>query len=346
MQLGVYDGTTIYHSVASSLGKMLEEVIHGRPVIAAHGPLYSDDPAKDRLAPFVNSAERSGWKVDEGDGLAPDHVMAAVLQDRWGSAVKALDSIEDQGEILDWSRAGLVLELGSRWGITIRGRGQVHPVPKLRGSTTGRFGYEGTYVGAWRWNPLTIPENERQFVVPSDVGRKIAVIDFRGIDVCSMISLSPGLRDRYGEIDDPHVRTAELLLGHFPTKQVRDAVKEETFIYAYGGETVLERLFDEAIPELRVFRKMEPGEAGRKVQERSARTFRSALSEALPSLIRTECRPMFVVHDELVLDVLEGREQMAMETLDLMERGASRSSGIRHVAGITWGRDYSEAKAK
>lgn len=337
MRLGDLGGAPLFHDVEGSFGEMLRLALDDRPVIAALGPLYPEDPARELLAPFARASAAVGWSSAEAPGWALEEAQRLRC-----AAVPAAPV--DVRELVEWTRAGLVLELGARWGVRVVGAGTLHPHPRLRGGITGRFGYEGAPLpGGKRWNPLTIPRTERHLVVPAGPDRMIAAIDFRAMDLCAMLGIVPGLRERYGDVAD-HVRTAELILPNEPiSPAVRDVVKRQFFVHAYGGESELRGLFEERIPELGHLRRMEPGEAGRLVQTSSARAFRAALSRALPLLTDPDCRPMFAVHDEITLDALCGAEDRAMGILKAMEAGASEG-GVVHTARWRWGKTYLEAK--
>ena len=341
MRLGDLEGAELFHDVDGSFGEMLRLALEDRPVIAALGPLYAEDPARELLAPFVRASTAVGWP----SAAAPDWALAeARALRRAAASAVPVHGTSHIRELVEWTRAGLVLELGSRWGIRVIGAGILHPQPRLRGGVTGRFGYEGASLPkGGRWNPLTIPRAERHLVVPSAPDRLLAAIDFRAMDLCAMLGIVPGLRERYGGAAD-HERTAGLILPNQPlSPAVRDVVKRQFFVHAYGGESELRELFEARIPELEHLRRMPPGEAGRLVQTASARTFRAALSRALPLLTSPACRPMFTVHDEITLDALCGAEDLVMGILKAMEAGASEG-GVVHTARWRWGKTYLEAK--
>ncbi len=342
VELGTIAGATIFHDVAGSLGVMLERALVNHPVIAALGPIYEIDPAHETLVPFLKTAATTGWTIADERGLAPRRVLEMARELRFSAAVNGI--VGDISALVDWTRAGVVLELGSHWGITLCGVGNVHPKPRLKGSVTGRFGYEGVISpGRAKWNPMTIPSDDRWRVVPSGPGRRIVVIDFRAMDLCSMVCLVPELREQY-KTDVTHERTARILISRDPEPNEISTIKRETFTYAYGGTTLLADAFYTRFPGLAALHQMPKGEAGRMVQERSAVTFRAALSRALPALISPECRPMFTVHDELVLDVTDRRSDLAERVCDLMEEGATEATGVVHTVRLSWGNDYESAK--
>jgi hypothetical protein len=225
-----------------------------------------------------------------------------------------------------------VLEVASRIGIPLREGTRAHVKWKLRGTVTGRFGVESGGL-----NPLVIPRDQRQRIVPGGRDRSVVALDFRAMDLCSIISLFPALSDSYGGVGDGdlHGRTAELVGVD------REVAKKELFVFAYGGHSSCERQFAERMPD--VFRERGP-ELARRVQERSATAFKAGLSRALPLLVGDFVRPMFTVHDELVLDVLSERLDDVSGVVQAMEQGASERIGRPYSVGMKVGANYAEAK--
>jgi len=340
------DGRPIYHDIQGSFNELLRSALEEDPIGVALGPLYKEDPALELIAPFFRSARESGWSVPPAQ-LAPDWIVERASALRAEEASRTLKEM-DPDDLNDWTRAGIVLEIASRRGFRHRKHGMIHTRWKLNGTVTGRFGVEpGSF------NPMVMDAEERGMIVPRDAGRKIVVIDFRGIDVCSMILACPdhGLRELYAGSADPHARTAELLFGE-SGDELREIAKSQIFTYAYGGQTPLKEDFEKKIPPLRAIRSMQPhGEGARFIQKTSARAFRAALSHILPSVIWPDISPMFAVHDELVLDVAEDCDDCIAYIVEDMSAGATRriageNPGIRYSASITWGSTYGEAKEK
>lgn len=320
----------VYHSVRDEFWTLAKSALKPgeRPAVAALGPIYEVDPAAELLAPFIRSAQEAGLDPSAVPYLAPEWVTRASHQVResrfslWGLQA----SERDWRDVHDWTRAGLVLEIASRIGIPLRNGSRVHVRWKMKGTVTGRFGVE-----QGSWNPLTIAEKDRDRIVPSAPDRRIAVLDFRAMDACSIVSLFPSLEDRYGDATDLHGRTAELIGID------RDVAKKELFVFAYGGRSQYEDRFAKHLPEIMVRR---GAELARRVQETSAIAFRAGLSRALPLLFGDETRPMFAVHDELVLDVV----QSPLPVLVALEQGASDRIGRPYTVGVKIGNDYGEAK--
>ncbi len=331
---------------------MLRRALRDEPVIAAHGPLYEEDPAEQLLAPFRRTARETGWRLQDERWLAPQSVLdkAQDLRDR--AAVAASSSLGFDHyvtDLVDWARAGLVLEIGRRYGIPVTGRGLLRPDWRLKGTVTGRFGCEAVRSedgsDRWHFNPLSLGPDDRWRVHPSDAVRRIAVLDFKAMDLCSMVSLVPGLRERYQEgMQDMHSHTLRLLGGSWGDPGLRDAVKEQLFIHAYGGESVIRRELETSIPELDWLRALPHGEGARAVQARSALVFRAALSRVLPELTGFHHRPMFVVHDELVLDCSEIGCDLIRDVVGLLEAGAAARVGVQYRVGVSTGYTYEEAK--
>lgn len=323
------DEYDVYHSVRDDFWPLITAVVRtgSKPAVAALGPIYPVDPAADTLAPFIRSAEQAGF--DPGmKHLTPDWVDEKVRFLRESTfSLWGLDASEqDWRDAHDWTRAGLALELASRHGIPLRNGSRVHVRWKMRGTVTGRFGVE-----QGSWNPLTIPERDRDRIIPSDPKRWVAVLDFKAMDACSLVSLFPSLEDRYGGTDDLHARTAELIGVD------RDVAKKELFVFAYGGRSPYEERFSRNLPEVLAAR---GADLARRVQETSAIAFRAGVSRALPLLYGEDVRPMFAVHDELVLDVVSS----PLPVLVALEQGASERIGRPYTVGMRMGKDYSEAK--
>ncbi len=341
----------VYHSVRESFGPLLRATLVGEKVSAALGPMYDTDPGEKHLAPFIRSAKESGLDPEwlEGSSLAPSWVLERVKGIRIGRVdgwnMDALD--KDWEEAVEWTRAGLVLEIASRRGIHLSDGLMAHVKWKMKGTVTGRFGVE-----AGGYNPLVIARerNEgrgqyalwRSRIVPSGPNREIATIDFRAMDLCSMIAVTPGLAEKYQGTTDLHGRTAEIVGID------RDVAKIELFIHAYGGRSKYAKEFEARLPELRWIHGSSKEEASANaclVQKTSARAFRAALSKALPLLTGEDIRPMFTVHDELTLDVLRGHKDGLSLVTKALEEGASERIGVPYTVGMSIGRNYAEAKA-
>ncbi len=338
----------VYHDVRTDFGTLLRDALTEKSSVSAMGPIYGSDPAENLLAPFVRSAKQSGWNIVAEHDLAPSWILEKAKDLRTAAARPEISGIE-QRDAVDWTRAGLVLEIARRRGIHMSGRGVLHVNWKMRGTITGRFGAETLHGtsgvdGDWNFNPMSLAEKDRVRIRPSDACRHIAVIDFRAIDVCSMIALIPGLAGRYGDHPDPHTRTAELVFGDASR---REEAKEKIFVYAYGGtlEPELASLFKNGLPEIaNVTRKLEHGQFPRAVQSTSALAFRAALSRALPHFVSEHYIPMFTVHDEVVLDVSEVGIDRISDVTKALEEGASQRIGRPYRVGVRTGYTYQEAK--
>lgn len=340
-------GIPVWHDCHTDFPEMLRRALRNEPIAAAHGPIYVDDPAAEIMLPFVRSCHESGWRNLNERDLAPRWVLERA------NAIRSMaiptdgitcDEIED---VVRWTRAGLVHEISSIRGINLVGRGVVHPRWRLRGTVTGRFGCVPVRGDGWTFNPLSLGSPDRARVRPSDAVREIAVLDFRAMDLCSMFSIVPGLRERYGSCDDPHSMTARIITGEIDLESnVRSLIKEQLFVHSYGGESVLRAEFDSRLPELGWLRNMPPGEGARLVQSRSAMIFRAALSEALPLLVGDHIIPMFTVHDEVVVDCSDiGLGMVRSQLVPALERGAALASGgITYRVGLSVGYTYAEAK--
>lgn len=340
-------GTPIWHDCRTGFGDMLRRALVDRPVIAALGPIYDKDPAEDLLAPFHRSSRETGWTLEES-GSVPESFLerARTLRTAAIDVVGArLESLH--ADLIDWARAGLVLEIARRRGIEVAGRGMMRPNWKLNGTVTGRFGCEPVHGKdsegrSWAFNPLSLGPDDRWRIRPSDAIREIAVLDFRGMDVCSMISIVPGLFEIYNGHPDPHQRTAEL------TGLTREEAKLGFLSWAYGAalEPRLIDAFVKAFPPVRQFtRGMEHGDFPRMVQMTSALAFRAALSRALPLLVTENHIPMFAVHDELTID----SSPLGLDRIDsvvkALESGASDRIGVPYRVGVSTGYTYADAKS-
>jgi hypothetical protein len=324
---------TVFHSVREDFGPLMRSAfkIVEKPAIAALGPIY-DDPAAAVLAPFIRSAKEAGFDPDSVRVLAPKWALEKAQMLRATSVLEwgATASERSWDDVHDWTRAGLVLEIASRLGIPLRNGTKVHVRWKLKGTVTGRFGVEhGSF------NPLTISREHRSRIVADGPGRDVVALDFRAMDLCSIISLFPALQDRYAGAEDPHARTADLVGID------REVAKKELFVFAYGGHSSYQSQFSERLPELVPVR---GADLARRVQEKSALAFRAGLSRALPHLFGGHVRPMFTVHDELVLDVERDHIRDVDLVIQALEQGASERNGVPYSVGMKVGRDYAEAK--
>lgn len=340
MKLGETGGHAFYHSVRGSTTPLLKASLTGegdcsRNVIACLGPIYENDPAAEVMAPFYRSLREIGVIDPEEVSLhavAPDPVLRRAHEKRWKWVEWWENEMSPQelADAVDWTRAGLVLEIASRLGIPLREGTKAHVRWRMRGTVTGRFGVE-----SGGFNPLVIPRDQRRRVVPDGPDRSIVALDFRAMDLCSMLSLFTALRPRYEGTTDLHERTAELVGVN------RDVAKKELFVYAYGGHSSYEREFQRALPELDPLR---GPDLAREIQKRSATAFKAGLSRALPLLFNGEVRPLFAVHDELTLDALSERLDDAAGVAKAMEQGASDRMGVAYSVGMQVGRSYEEAK--
>jgi len=350
----------VWHDCRSGFGEMLRRALLGSPVIAALGPLYHVDPAEAIVAPFARSAVETDWIITS-EQLVPLETMERVRALRDSECIRSFDRLKQGGsplwfeggsqvvsDLVHWARAGLVLEIAHLRGINVLERGLLHPIWKLRGTATGRFGVEparGTCPDGTRWtfNPLSLGPDDRIRIRPNGPDRKICVIDFRGMDVCSMISLVPGLSETYAGSTDHHQRTSEL------TGLSRDDAKLYFLSWAYGASLSrsISDVFDRTFPMVREFiRGMEHGEFPRTVQAVSSLAFRSALSEALPLLVGDDVVPMFTVHDELVIDCNAVGLESVPGLIIALETGASNRIGVPYRVGLSSGQTYDEAKSK
>lgn len=327
----------------------MEDHLSGsQQAMAADRIIYEKDPASSFLDPFRRSQDYSGYGPLDPEALAPKWALerADEIRNDLGSYLLESKAVNIQSAIR-CTRALLVHVIASKAGWRFDGE-IFHPDWWANGTETGRFGVSSfKRIRASRVrsiSPHRIWEEDRCFVVPSAPDRQIAVLDFKAMDLGSMISMVPELLQRYqslGPITDLHQRTAELL-GENVT---REQAKLELFRHAYGGKSELAQLFRDRIPELVWFSSEPAANAGRAVQTKSSEVFKSALSRALPLLTSLEAVPMFTVHDELVLDVEGGRNGAvwASEVAHEMERGAAELGSPCKVE-VKIGSDYGAAK--
>lgn len=344
MKLGFsYAGADVYHSVREDFGDLLRGALNSERVISAMGPFYSEDPARDVLAPFQRSARETRWSIQSEKDLAPDEILEKVRQVRTVAGVQGVQGITDPNEPLDWTRAGLVLEIARRRGVKFVGRGTAHFDWKMRGTVTGRFGCETHREPGWSVNPLSMGEEDRRRLVPSDATRMIAVFDFKAMDVCSMGVIIPEFAKVLGDHPDPYTRIKEA--AHLSA--ARDVVKLNFLTWAYGGkiDPSLQIVFEHDLWQVGNYvAGLQHGEFPRKVQATSAIAFRAALSRALPLLTDIHFIPMLTVHDELALDVSEVGLDRLGEVSKALEEGASQRLGRPYRVGIKTGYTYEEAK--
>jgi hypothetical protein len=320
----------VHHSVREDFGQLLRAALHGTPVYAAFGPIYAVDPAEAMLAPFIRSAKEAGMDPDLMciQELVPQQFIEKITFLRRNAVVTWTGIWRD---IEHWTRAGLVLETASRRGVHFKEGTKAHVRWRMRGTMTGRFGVE-----PGGFNPMVIPREQRARIVPSAAERAVVVIDFRSMDLSSMVSVVPGLAERYAGAQDLHSRTADLV------GIARDIAKKELFVHAYGGHSSYAEQFEKHLPELT---SRKGADLARLVQTTSATAFKAGLSMALPLLVDGNIRPMFTVHDELTLDVLNEALPTVRHVSKAMEDGASERIGVPYTTGSSVGRNYSEAKA-
>ncbi|HEU5118651.1 MAG TPA: hypothetical protein VFT74_18785 [Isosphaeraceae bacterium] len=333
-------GTPVHHDVRGSFGELLREALSGRTIGVALGPLYQEDPASELLRPFRRSAIEAGYSgLLSDEELAPDEVLEKARTARsaaiWGKDVGPLDEFDD------WARAGLVLEIARRRGIHVGGRGVLHVDWRLNATVTGRFGAETVRGHGWAFNPLSMGPEDRKRVWPSDHTRQVAVLDFKAMDVCSMIAVVPGLAELFMGHPDPYQRVADV------TGLSRDTAKLTFLTWAYGGVVdphVLGRLHQHFRPVHEFTKELPHGDFPRMVQTVSAIAFRAALSKALPLLTGIDYIPMFTVHDELTIDVSERAVGRVSEVAEAMSSGATDRIGFPYRVGVSTGYTYAEAK--
>lgn len=319
----------VHHSVREDFGQLLRGALHGNQVYAALGPVYHTDPAELMLAPFIRSAKESGLDPDTLciEQLVPKQFIDKITLLRRNAVVTWTGIWRD---VEHWTRAGLVLETAARRGIPLREGTKAYVKWKMRGTMTGRFGVE-----PGGFNPMVISCEHRGRIIPSAPERAIVVIDFRSMDLSSMLSIVPGLAERYAGVSDLHSRTAELV------GIARDVAKKELFVHAYGGHSAYAKQFEERLPELTA---KKGADLARLVQTTSATAFKAGLSKALPLLVDGDVRPMFTVHDELTLDVLNEALPTVRHVSKAMEDGATERIGVTYTTRSSVGRDYAEAK--
>lgn len=341
------EGGAVYHCAHESFAALLSLTLRGKAAVAALGPIYHRDPAADILRPFLRSAEETRWPVD-AQTLAHDQIKERARRVRIEAIPAATFLFPDDPdlvELIDWTRSGLLLEVCRARGVMLSRRGLVRVPWRLRGTVTGRFGVEPVRGDGWTFNPLSLGPKDREEIVPNGPGRLISVLDFRAMDLCSMISFVPGLSARYGEAEDLHARTAQLLGISGEPDVCRRMVKEQVFVHAYGGQSTLHDSFEARLPELSWLRDKPHGDGARLVQTQSARAFRAALSRALPLLLGEEVRPMFTVHDELALDHSEECSDRVAMVASAMAEAASQRIGVTYRVGVSTGSSYAEAKS-
>lgn len=344
----VRDGFVVAHDLSDfdSFSILMKRALENQNIGVALGPLYDKDPAVSIIEAFKRSATESNWNCTPAQ-MFPEEVNSRIKSIREAAVANIVDDIT----LNQWARAGLVLEIASIYGINI-GIRKIHPRWKLNGTVTGRFGCSTEQIVSawdnemWYFSPLTIPEAKRNLIVPSSKDRRIATIDFNGIDVCSMFAIAKSVPKEYEDCDDIHRATAKILFEtNDPTDLNRDVSKIEIFKYAYGGHTEYMNLFAKKLAQLSMFRDMPPGEAGKLVQSVSAIAFRAALSKALPSLTSLDVKPMFTVHDELVLDYSRGHEDKVLEVSKQMELGATEMNLFPYRTRVKLnGKHYGEVK--
>jgi hypothetical protein len=253
----------------------------------------------------------------------------------------------DWDKAVEWTRAGLVLEVCRRRGVRVRGHGTVHVPWRLKGTVTGRFGVEPVRISGDRlFNPMIIPTDDRWTVVPSAPGRSIVVLDFMAMDLCSLVSLLPGLYERLKGNFFSGIRISHGVIADHLNVEA-DVAKRELFVHAYGGRSPLAAEFDRHFPEISEARRsLDHGDMARVVQETSAIAFRAALSRALPLLLGDDVMPMFTVHDELVLDVGPDTDPAILKLCCELEDGATERIGVPYGVRCSSGSSYAEAKRK
>lgn len=331
----------IYHALDRiSFPNALRSALSGCSVGVALGPIYKEDPAEDLLAPFRRAADQVAQRFDFWQDCPPWAIAKASDLRAEAVAARTIDDAE-----LDlWGRSALVLKVATIHGIKVAGWRTLHPEWRLNATVTGRFGVETIRGSDWSFNAMTIPRDRRHLIVPSAPGRMIYTIDFKAMDVCSMVSLVPGIAGRYRGATDMHERTAQLLFAKdHVSPEERERAKAEIWVHAYGGNSDLRQLFERNIPELGWLRGLPHGDGARLIQATSARAFRGGLALSLDMLTGDHIKPMFVVHDELVLDVEDG---FTASTIALrMRLGAERTIGKPYQTTMSCGSTYADAKS-
>lgn len=354
MQLQTNRDFLIVHEInEENVELLLSEALKNNYIGAALGTLYEVDPAANIISAFENSAKQTGYKI----ASIPEDVLKRVKTIRSNVAnISTLDS----SILNEWTRSGLILSLCKT---NINGFGFVKNRWRLKGTSTGRFGCESVNIFSvfrsgldpvvcfdindWKYfSPLAIPKNKRKYIIPFSSKDKLAVIDFSSFDLFSMMSIVPGLKERYEsfggplhQIENLYTLTSELVFGNSSKK---DFMKTDLFTYVYGGNSRFADVFEKRIPELAKFRS---DNAGKIVQQVSATAFRAALSNALPHIVSNGINPVFTVHDELVLNYSEYSENKLNDIKLAMEKGASQRIGVPYRTKIKInGNSYEEVK--
>lgn len=281
------------------------------------------------VIPRLRTASLCGLQDRDWQETCPEWVVQRVLVGRLEAEEVLRLEGPRKGEDLD-CQAELALVLAERHGFLLDGQ-KTHTRFKFIGTKTGRFGVET----GW-FNPMTIAAVDRGRI-RARPGTRIASLDFVAMDLCSMLVLEPSLHRIYEGAEDLHLRTTEWLGMDV---SMRDHVKEQTFVYVYGGRSDLELTIAHHMPEMTRLRER-PG-TPLLVQERSATTFRWALGSCLDLLMVRGIKPLFPVHDELVVEYSD--DAAVVELVGRMQGTATRMTGVPHRVRLRTGETYSECK--
>lgn len=328
----------VYHSVDEDFNRMIDCAVNGKNVYAALGPIYKTDPAKSVVDPFILSAKNSFYKSLSDDLLFPADAYERIKSIR-NSAIDR-SSLNFQ-EINEWTRAGLFLHIASKYGVKIAKYGMIHPKWNLNATETTRFGVETVKIKDRSINLLSLNDDIRNHIIPSDSIREIAVLDFIAIDFCSIEVLFGIKRETF----DPYESIAIKLNCE------RKEAKVAFLSWCYGSTAIeqnkrliLEKSFPSIAEEIK---KNEHGFVARLVQTASASIFRTALSSILPKVYNSiDFIPMFTVHDEIVLDISPRAIDMGLldDIKSTIENAVNIKSNYQYCIRISTGYTYGEAK--
>lgn len=270
----------------------------------------------------------------------------------------------------------VVLSRAERDGY-VSGDQVLHPSFNVVGGKTKRIS-----LRAGSPNCMSIPHGAKRKLITSRFENgSVCSMDFNAIDYRCIVSSDSVLREMYGDCDDFHVKTVEILTGKtVADDDIRNLFKQLTYMHFYGGtkETIqkntglsterldkLLSLFDSKLGRVKELRTLISTDKvtsrfGIDLSEHQvhdgaklalfAQTCSSYVFKACVVALGNEMHSrhmksklMFTVHDEVDIDVHPDELTEMNGLARVMEQTAQDLMGIRFVVKVKIGKDYDEA---
>lgn len=328
------DNILYYHSIRQNQYEVFNDLKNNKNFIVCSGPVYKTDPAASLIEPFIKSCEISNYKFDES--IIPKGIQQSFNDNRKSYIEKSINQ-NDINNLLNWSLYAAVLENAYINGVSV-GINKLHVDYVLNNTITSRDGYVTTHD----FNPHFITNEFSHYIKPSDYLRNVVILDFKAMDVFSMMTLFPSVSKFFEDTNDPYSVISSMCSIE------RKEAKISFLKWAYGGKisSDIEVKFINNFNEIfECSRKLQHGEFARTVQTVSSIIFRASIASVAKELIFSKhFIPMFTIHDSIILDTSDYGIENIKTVIDKMEQKTFTESGIKYRISLNCGYTYFEAK--